>query len=141
MDSIRINTGVKRLVVNDDPARVIEFNPEDVLFVERFYELIKVFQQKEVEFQKRIEELKAQEEKDEYGIPVNTPETLGLVMEVCDFLRGQIDNVFGPGTSQAAFAETQSLGMFEQFFAGIAPFIQSSRTEKVAKYQYKKGRK
>lgn len=140
MDSIRINTGVKRLVVNDDPARVIEFNPEDVLFVERFYELIKVFQQKEHEFQRRIEELKAKEEKDEYGIPLSTPESLGLVLEVCDFLRDQIDRVFGKGTSMAAFGEVQSLDMFEQFFAGVTPFIQSVRSEKVTKYQYKKGK-
>lgn len=140
MDGIRIDTGVKRLTVNDDPERVITFNPEDVLFVERFYELIKIFQQKEVEFQKRIDELTADEEKDSYGIPVNTPETLELVVEICDFLREQIDKVFGPGTSEAAFGEAQSLSMFEQFFAGIAPFIQSTRSEKAAKYQYKKGK-
>jgi len=141
MDNIRIDTGVKRLMVNDDPTRVIEFNPEDVLFVERFYALVKTFQEKEIEFQNRIGELKAHEEKDEYGIPINTPETLQLAIDVCNFLREQIDKVFGPGTSQAAFADTQSLDMFEQFFAGITPYIQATRSNKVAKYQYKKGKK
>ena len=138
MDNIRIDTGVRRLTINDDPERVIEFNPEDVLFVERFYALIKTFQEKEVEFQKRVDELSAEEEKDSYGVPVNTQEILEFVIEVCNFLREQIDNVFGPGTSMTVFADTQSLDMFEQFFNGIAPFVQTARTKKVAKYQYKK---
>ncbi len=138
MDNIRINSGLKRIMINDDPNRVIEFNPEDVLFAERFYALIKVFQEQEVKFQERLEELQKNEEKDPYGIPVNTQETLDFVVEVCNFLREQVDKVFGAGTSETVFGETQSLGMFEQFFTGITPFVKSSRTEKVAKYTRKK---
>ena len=69
---------------------------------------------------------------------MNTQETLDFVVEVCNFLREQIDKVFGAGTSQTVFGETQSLEMFEQFFTGITPFIKSSRTEKVTKYTRKK---
>lgn len=135
MDNLRIDAGVRRIMVNEDPARVIEFNPEDVLFVERFYALIKIFEEQEAKYQARVKELQAHEEKDQYGIPKNTEDTLQLVIEVCNFLREQIDRVFGPGTSQTAFGNTQALKMFEQFFSGIAPFIQSARVEKVAKYQ------
>ena len=138
MDNIRINSGLKRIMIDDDPNRVIEFNPDDVLFAERFYALIKVFQEQEVKFQERVVRIKENEEKDQYGIPVNTQETFDLVIEVCNFLREQVDRVFGTGTSKTVFGETQSLGMFEQFFTEIAPFIKSSRTEKVAKYTRKK---
>src|SRR5690554_1044760 len=36
--SLTIRTGI-RLLVNDDPARVIAFDPDDVQFAERFYGL------------------------------------------------------------------------------------------------------
>ena len=138
MENLQINTGVKRIIINDDPGRFIEFNPEDVLFAEKFYALIKVFEQQETKFQERLKQISANEEKDEYGIPLNTQETFDLAIEICNFLREQLDKVFGAGTSLTVFGETQSLSMFEQFFSGIAPFIQSSRVNKVAKYQAKK---
>lgn len=141
MENLQINTGVKRVIINDDPGRFIEFNPEDVLFAEKFYALIKVFEQQETKFQERLKQISANEEKDEYGIPLNTQETFDLAIEICNFLREQLDKVFGAGTSLTVFGETQSLSMFEQFFSGIAPFIQSSRVNKVAKYQAKKSGK
>lgn len=141
MENLQINTGVKRIMINDDPGKFIEFNPEDVLFAERFYALIKVFEEQEVKFQARLKQISENEAKDEYGIPLNTQETFDLAIEICNFLREQLDKVFGAGTSATVFGETQSLGMFEQFFAGIAPFIQNSRVSKVTKYQMKKSGK
>jgi hypothetical protein len=49
-------------------------------------------------------------------------------------MRGQIDVLFGEGTSQKAFGNALELGMFEQFFSGITPFVQTVRKEKIAKY-------
>lgn len=141
MENLQINTGVKRIMINDDPGKFIEFNPEDVLFAERFYALIKVFEEQEAKFQARLKQISENEAKDGYGIPLNTQETFDLVIEICNFIREQLDKVFGAGTSATVFGETQSLGMFEQFFAGIAPFIQNSRVSKVTKYQMKKSGK
>ena len=41
MDSIRIDTGLKRIAINEDPNRIIEFNPKDLLFAEKFYAMVK----------------------------------------------------------------------------------------------------
>lgn len=135
MDSLQINTGIKRIAINDDENRVIEFNPEDIIFVEKFYGLIKEFEKKEVEFRKRSDEIGAITELDEYGIPVNTAESIQLVMDLCKYLRAQIDKVFGKDTSQKVFGDTMTLNMFEQFFTGIMPFVQSARKEKVSQYR------
>ena len=134
MDSIRIDSGVKRIAVNGDEKRVIEFNPEDIVFVEKFYGLIKQFEEKEVEFRERSKMISAKEGIDEYGIPVNTADSIQLALDLCDYLRVQIDAVFGAGTSQNAFGEARTLSMFEQFFGGIMPFIQGARSEKVGQY-------
>lgn len=50
MDSIRIDTGGVRLMVNGDPQRVIAFNPHDVVFAERFYALLGEFKGAEQDF-------------------------------------------------------------------------------------------
>jgi hypothetical protein len=135
VDTLRIDTGAVRLAINGDENRIIEFNPEDIVFVERFYNLIKEFESKEVEFRERAEKLAENSELDEHGIPVNTGENIKLVIELCDYLRKNIDHVFGQGTSAKVFENNQTLNMFEQFFTGILPYVNKARTEKISKYK------
>lgn len=137
MDSLRINTGGIRLCINDDPERVISFNPEDLSFVERFYALLGDFEEKEKEYKAKAEVLQPDEETDEFGIPKNFGSVLTLLHETCDFMREKIDSVFGSGTSQMAFGDANTLDMFEQFFTGITPFVQKSREKQVQKYTSK----
>lgn len=134
MNSLRIDAGLVRIVINDDPERVIEFNPGDVLFAERFYNLLAEFEAKESDFSSRAEALD-QTEVDNMG------ERLAFMREVCEFMRAKIDGLFGAGTSQKAFGDSLSLEMFEQFFAGITPFIKAARQERTAQYRPRKGRK
>lgn len=133
MDSIRIDTGEKRIAINDDPERMIVFNPQDIGFAERFYQLLQDFEAKQIEYQARADELDNQE-LDERGIPSKIGESLALMREVCEFLRERIDHLFGEGTSRKAFGDAMTLTMFEQFFEGIIPFVQTARSNKVAKY-------
>jgi hypothetical protein len=135
VDTLRIDTGAVRLAINGDESRIIEFNPEDIVFVERFYSLIKEFESKEVEFRAKAEKLAENSELDEYGIPVNTGDNIKLVKELCDYLRTKIDHVFGQGTSAKVFENNQTLNMFEQFFTGITPFVQKARGQKLEKYR------
>lgn len=132
MQNIQIDAGIKRITVNGDPNRVIEFNPEDILFVERFHNLIRVFEEKEKEYSARAKELQSIEAT---GLTDNqTLLSIQLVRDLCSFLNEQIDSVFGEGTSKAAFAGAQTLNMYEQFFEGIVPLIKSARSKKAAKY-------
>lgn len=135
VDTLRIDTGAVRLAINGDEGRIIEFNPEDIVFVERFYNLIKEFELKEVEFREKAEALAKISELDEHGIPVNTGENIKLVLELCNYLRKNIDHVFGQGTSEKVFENNQTLNMFEQFFTGILPFVNKARSEKISKYK------
>lgn len=138
MDSLRIDTGIKRIMINDDPERVIEFNPSDVIFAERFYKLIGDFEVKQVEYQARSEQLDAgRDNLDHNGLPANLGEGLAFLREVCEYMHGQIDYLFGVGTSAKAFAGALSIDAIGQFFQGITPFIQQARSEKVAKYSGK----
>lgn len=138
MDNIQIDLGVKRLAVNGDESRIIEFNPSDLLFVERFYNLIQTFEEKDAEYRQRAEKIDANTKLDTNGIPVNALEAIALVKEMCSFMCEQIDKVFGEGTSQAAFGNVKTINMFEQFFDGITPYIEQVRQEKIDKYVVKR---
>jgi hypothetical protein len=133
MDSIRIDTGVKKILINDGPD-YIEFNPNDVIFAEKFYELIGDFENKLTEYQERSKIIDANKEVDEYGIPKNAKELMELTHEACDYLRQRIDYLFGDGTSQKVFGNVLNLDVFTQFFEGITPFIKAGRTAKMKKY-------
>lgn len=138
MDSIKITTGEKRIAINDDPGRVIVFNPTDVLFAEKFYSLIGEFQTRLTEYEKRSEEIDQVQDVDGNGLPANLDQRLALMREACEYMRERIDYLFGAGTSHKAFGDTLELDVFQQFFEGITPFVKEARTEKIAQYKVKK---
>lgn len=134
MESIRCNDGKIRLMVNDDPDRVIAFDPDDVVFLDKLYGLMGDMEKKKAEFAEAEKELDKETAVDGYGFPVNMRQKLKLLLDICLFFREQIDQIFGAGTSQTVFGDSNRLDMFEQFFAGITPYIQKNREEKLAKY-------
>ena len=134
MDSIQIDTGEKRIAINDDPERVIVFNPHDVIFAEKFYRLIGEFETQLTEYQNRSNAIDAETTKDANGLPANMEARLSLLRETCGFIKSKIDYLFGEGTSQKAFGDATSLDMFSQFFDGMTPFIKTARVQKIAQY-------
>jgi hypothetical protein len=134
MESIKIDTGTVRLAVNDDPNRVISFNPNDAAFAERFYALLRELEEAQAKYQQRAQEIDQDEAVDGYGIPVNAGERLAFQREVCEDFRAKIDAVFGKGTSQAAFGDDLVLDAFRQFFEGVMAYITTAREKKVARY-------
>lgn len=134
MDTLRIETGEKRIAINGDESRLLIFDPSDVLFVERFYKLISEFESKLTDYQKRSKELEADTRTNGNDIPANMGARLELVKEACNYSRESIDKVFGAGTSQTVFGDALSLDAVQQFFEGITPFIAVARSEKVQKY-------
>lgn len=135
MATIKIDTGTIRLQVEcDGREETLSFNPDDVAFVEKFLSLMNELENKQEEYVRRAAELEAVTETNGFGIPINLKERLGLLLEMCIFMRGQVDEVFGVGTSQRIFGSANTLEMFEQLFNGIAPFVQKRREEKLKKY-------
>lgn len=135
--SIQINTAEVCILVNDDPNRVITFNPEDISFIDAFYDLIGEFDSKIEEFKQRELILRKNKAVDKYDIPVSTKEEIKLTKDLCRYLREKIDALFGAGTADTAFGKANTPDMFVQFFDGITPFIQNAREKKVQKYTVK----
>lgn len=134
MQSLQIDTGEIRLAINNDPERVIVFNPSDVLFAERFYKMAGTLEETVTQYQVRMTALEKETRTDEKGVPINADARMELVKEISTYFRGQIDELFGAGTSQKAFGDTLNMSVFTQFFEGITPFIKQARTDKIQKY-------
>lgn len=132
--SIRIDTGEVRLLINDDENRVIAFNPNDISFLEAFFELLEDFEKKEKEFRNEERVLNANKDVDKHGFPKNIKGKIALTRKICRYMREKVDSVFGEGTSDTAFGKANTMDMFSQFFDGVTPFIKSARDDKTGKY-------
>lgn len=127
MESVHYNDGKIRLMVNDDPERVIAFDPSDVCFVNRYFELCNFIEEKQTEYLKEAAEIdKLKEGKERRGFQ--------LYQTMCEDIKGQIDYVFGEGTSRAYFGNSVRLDMFEQFLNSIIPYVQKARADKMRPY-------
>lgn len=136
MHNLNLNLGTKVVTINGDPERTIEFNPKDMLFVEKFYQTFSEVQEKQTELITKAEAIGT--DLDENGLPVHVQEQLALMNETCIYMRDKIDYLFGEGTSQKAFGSVMNLDAIAQFFEGILPLVMDERTDKVAKYTRKK---
>lgn len=133
-NNLTIDTGEIRLTVNDDPSRVIRFNPTDVPFVERFFKLIGEYENKLVEFKRRADELGITDGYIIDEVPSNIEQQAALLREFCEYTQTKIDEIFGSGTSKAAFGNAMNAEMFPQFFEGVTRYIQNVRSDKISKY-------
>jgi hypothetical protein len=140
MDSIKIVSGVKRIAINDDPDRVIEFNPSDSNFRTRFYTTYRELMTQLTLMGQREKELIDVADEDEFGIPTSAGDRLALELESIQLARQKIDELFGAGTSQTVFGDEMSQVIIGQFFDGIQPFFESAVSDAVKKYARPKAR-
>jgi hypothetical protein len=135
--SLKIDSGEVRLAIEDENGNIkgeIKFNPKDELFAERFYRVMKEFQQKMQESEERSKELDSNTKLDENGLPVNIEEGMVFLRETCSYMREKIDYLFGSGTSQIVFGDVLSFDMIAQFLDGVTPYIQTARSNKLEQY-------
>jgi hypothetical protein len=125
-DSLHIDSGEVRLLIDGDPERVIVFNPSSVIFAEKFQSLRFEVAHKMEECQAKAEELGK--------VPDDAEALIDLRSSTIDYLRAKIDEIFGAGTSQTAFGDLRSEQAIGSFLKGVAPYVQLVREEKLAKY-------
>ena len=118
MESLRLKTKRVEVMIDDDPERVITFNPEDVHLRGRIYDLGKVVKRKEIEMKQRIAEIEKFDGEDELGLPLKDVAAKDLMIELADFFLTEIDTAFGEGTSKKVFADGfdfESMVLFLEF--------------------------
>ena len=136
MDSLDLKTNIKKIQLRRDGVVTgeIGFDPADVVFAEKFYNLIAEFREKSKEYEPRAQALDDNKKTDANDLPVNLGDRLALLREVCEYIRARIDHLFGIGTSQAAFGDIYDTELIVQFLNGLKPFFHSARAAKIEKY-------
>jgi hypothetical protein len=133
MDVLRIDTGVKKIQINDGPD-FIEFNPTEVNWGRRYEKMRE-------EVKMRMDDMSARITVIEQSENPAIEEISELRDEVCLFIREKIDILFGSGTSQKVFGDSMSEYAIASFLEGITPFIQAGRETLVTKYMPKEHKK
>lgn len=131
MESLRLNTKRVEIMIDDDPKRVVRFNPDDVHLRARIYTLAKEAKRKQDAMQAQLTELETMEGEDELGLPLKIESAMKLTVDIADFFMSEIDNVFGEGTSLIVFTDGFDFESMVVFLEYVLNKFESVSTEKI----------
>lgn len=132
MNSIVFDEGIKEFEINNDPNRVLKFNPSDPGIVDRYYTCITKM---EAELEK-VKDLQIDPEGNPLSELSGAAET---IKEVNRILRSNFDEVFYEGAADIVFGKQNPLALaggntiYENFMNAfqkiIAPLIEEEKTK------------
>ena len=129
MNGIRVNTGVKRIEVNDD-GDYITLNLSDNDFIDRFFSLYKNIQKMAEESSAKEKDIRAQYSggEDQNGL---LQELFGLYKEASASMMLEVDKLFGESACKKVFGDiTPSFELYLDFFEQLTPDLQQFAAEK-----------
>lgn len=144
MDKLRVDSGVKNIEVND-AREYISIPISDAAFYERFGEIMKNFQKKEVEYAQKAKEL-SEKHKDKPSNDVDAiVDSVQLYSGMCKDTCAELDKLFGEGCCRKVFAGVQnpSVELIGDFFEQITPLLNQYAKERNQKIDlmYNRNRK
>ena len=127
MQSIRFDDGFKEFMINDDPNRVIRFNPADYGIIERFNQARK-------DIISEIDKLQKDIDINPDGSP-NVPEdemeeAAEMLSKTRKLICDKVDYIFGSPVSEVVFGSQSPLSsvkgipLFERFIRAAQPYIE-----------------
>lgn len=148
MDKFRLDSGVKKIEVNDD-GEYISINLSDSVFFDRFNNFIKWFNEKQVEAENRCNEISAKYEEnsaeDEGFNFEEFSDTTKLYKELCENTCAELEKLFGDGCVRKVFPDVELPGfeLIISFLDAITPLLQKYAKERNEKIntRYNRNRK
>jgi len=119
------------IMIDDDPARVIRFNTEDVHLRARLFELAKDASRKQKEVEAKVAEVDMIVGEDEEGFPLQADASVSLMVELADYFMAGLDDVFGKGTSAKVFAEGFDFASFTEFLSFVLGKFEAKSKQKI----------
>lgn len=142
MSGIRVNTGVKRIEVNDD-GDYITLSLNDNAFLDRFLSLYERIQNMADEYTGKENAVR---EKYADGAESSRDgllrETFALYTEAGKTMKQEMDSLFGEGSCKKVFGDiTPSFELYLDFFEQLTPYLQEFAKEKAQRMsKYSAGR-
>lgn len=140
MDSLRVDSGTKIIEVND-AGECISIPVGDASFFERFGRVIKSFEEKQGEYEKRAQEL-SEKYKDKPDDADAISDSIQLYLEVCRDTCAELDRLFGEGCCRKVFVgvDNPNIELIGDFLEKITPLLQKYAQERNEKINLKYSR-
>lgn len=131
MDSLRVDSGIKNIEVNDN-GEYISIPVSDAGFFEKFADLIRSFENKQEEIEKQAKELSEKHKDEEENSVDAIIDSVKLYSELCQYTCTELDKLFGEGSCKKIFVGNSIPGieLIMDFFKQITPFLQKYAQER-----------
>lgn len=129
MESLNIETSKKRLCLNGDESKVIEFNPEDLDTRKKFFDASKEIFQKQREYDIAVKEIES--EQDDMK---KTEKAFELEQNLYNLMKSIIDDIFGNGTSDMITDGKSNIFSLVNFIIAITPYFRAVTDKQKNKY-------
>lgn len=134
MTGIRVNTGDKRIEVNDDGDFIV-LNLSDSSFPDRFFSMVDRVQNKANEAAEKAKGLEAQCEP---GSEAFVRAVASLYRDLHESVMTEVDALFGPNTCKKVFGDiVPGVELFDDFFTQLMPYFEQfgrERAQRLSKY-------
>lgn len=133
MEKIKINSGLKKIEVNDN-GEYITVNLSDNTFFESFNNFMDWMDAKQeyiAEKEKALQEKYADQKPGEINIKLMTEES-ALYKEVCDEASAKLDGMFGAGCMKKVYPDVESprFDLIIEFLDEVSPLLKKFAAER-----------
>jgi len=134
MAGIRVNSGAKRIEVNDDGDYII-LNLNDSSFPDRFFTMLDQVKAKTDEIERQEKELQGQYQQDSVD---SLRARSALYRGLHESVAAEVDGLFGADTCKKVFGDiVPDIELFDDFFTQLIPYIEEfgkERAQRLSKY-------
>ncbi len=134
MAGIRVNTGAKKIEVNDNGDYIV-LNFADSSFVDRFFAMYDRIKQKADDAVPRAEEI---DTKYQHGSEEYARAAAALYRALHEDIMCEVDGFFGPGTCKKVFGDiVPGIELYDDFFQQLMPYFEEygkERAQRMSKY-------
>lgn len=129
MQNLNFDDGSISLAVQGDMNRLLTFNPTDLNMASKFYKLIEKSEEKGKEITEKAKKV---------DNSTDNKELIEFLTEVDEYFKGELDNVFGAGSSKIIFGDinvmsTSSNGdyVISNFLMALCPHFEKAQKDRV----------
>ncbi len=135
MAGIRVNTGAKKIEVNDNGYYIV-LNFSDTSFADRFFTMCDRVQKKADEAVPKAKEI---DEAYQPGSEEHARASAALYRALHEDIKAEVDGFFGPGTCKKVFGDiVPGIELYDDFFQQLMPYFEEygkERAQRMSKYR------
>lgn len=137
IDSIRVDTGVRKITVNDE-GETISLNFADQSFPVRYFNMVDEFQSQQEIFQKEEDDLIKECEENQLSDYERMRKIAAFNLKIHEFFKDRVEGLFGADTCRKVFGDiVPSADMYMDFIGQLAPYFEKYGKERQKKLMQK----